>query len=88
MGSLMDTGASSRAKKDSQLQQDQLKKQQQKEDARAAEEKDEAARRQAIAAKGGARGSLLTGSESGVVANANPTGAATMKPKTTAKMGG
>ena len=87
MGDVLDTGKAGRAKKDAELQRKQLRQQQQKEDARAAEAKDETARRQAVAAKGGARGSLLTGSESGV-ANANSAGGATMKPKTTAKMGG
>ena len=80
MGSMLDTGAASRAKKDAELQKAELRKQQQKEDARAAESEDETARRKAVAAKGGARGSLLTGAETGV----KPAN----KPATASKMGG
>jgi len=88
MGSMFDTGASSRAKKQADLQRRQLADQKKKEDARSAEAKDEVERRKAIAAKGGTRGSLLTGAETGSRQTAAPTTAASMKPATSSKMGG
>lgn len=82
MGSILDTGAEKRAKKQAQMQEEQLAKQKQKEDLRAAEADDEVARRKGIAAKGGSRASLLATSEAGVTA------AASMKPALSKTMGG
>ena len=82
MGSILDSGASKRARKQAAMQEEQLAKQKQKEDLRTAEADDEVARRKGIAAKGGSRSSLLATGEAGVKA------AASMKPALSKSMGG
>lgn len=65
-------------------QKEELARQQAKEKQKTAESQDEISRRKAIASKGGARGSLLATSETGVQ-EAEQAG---LKPKTVKKMGG
>ena len=66
MGDILDTGKSDRAKKQAELQQQELAAQRQKEQLRSAEAGDATSRTAALAKKGGTRSSLLATSETGL----------------------
>lgn len=66
MGDILDTGKDDRAKKQAELQRQELASQRQKEQLRAAESDDASSRTAARAQKGGTRSSLLKTSETGL----------------------
>ena len=74
MGSILDSGAADRSKKQAAIQRKEIAAQRQKSEARIADEKSEIERRKAVAAKGGARGSLLATSETGTAGLAKKLG--------------